>query len=220
MSGPADGSDGGSVAADPAAARREKVGLAIHALRAQQNPEANFRIVFDAYHRPLQAFFARKGFSPTDALDLTQETFLGIFRGLKGLREESRFEAWLYQVATRAYLKKIRAGSAAKRAGKEVAQDEADLPPDPGGEGSGEQLRQVLEEERRSAMRQAIEELPEQMRKCMTLRIYQELAYREIATVMKIKIDTVKAHLFQGRAKLKEMLADYEPGADARGVAE
>ena len=59
-------------------------------------------------------------------------------------------------------------------------------------------------------MRQAIEKLPEQMRKCMVLRIYQELAYREIATVMKIKIDTVKAHLFQGRAKLKEMLEGFD----------
>lgn len=197
--------------ADPAARRRERVRLVVQELRSGQDPEANFRIVFEAYHRPLQSFFARKGFSPTDALDLTQETFLGIFRGLKGLREESRFEAWLYQVATRTYLKRLRAGSAAKRAGQEVEHDEAILP-NPGSGGSGDQLDKVLTDERRRAMRQAIEALPEQMRKCMVLRIYQELAYREIATVMKIKIDTVKAHLFQGRAKLKEMLEDYELG--------
>ena len=195
--------------ADPAARRRESVRHAVEALRQGRDAEANFRAVFDAYHRPLQAFFARKGFSPTDALDLTQETFLGIFRGLKGLRDESRFEAWLYQVATRTYLKKVRAGSAAKRDGYEVEHDEATMS-DPGGGGSSNQLEGMLKDERRRAMRQAIDKLPEQMRKCMVLRIYQELAYREIATVMKIKIDTVKAHLFQGRAKLKEMLADLD----------
>ena len=197
--------------ADAAARRRETARQAVRALKRRQDPEANFRVVFDIYHRPLQAFFLRKGFSPTDALDLTQETFLGIFKGLKGLRDESRFEAWLYQVATRTYLKRLRAGSAAKRDGYEVEHDEAYLP-DSGGGGNGEQLEEVLEDERRRAMRQAIEELPEQMRKCMVLRIYQELAYREIATVMKIKIDTVKAHLFQGRARLKEVLADFDPG--------
>ncbi len=196
---------------DATAGRREQVALAIRALRAGQDPEANFRIVFESYHRPLLRFFARKGFCPSDALDLTQETFFGIFRSMKGLREETLFEAWLYKVATTTYLRRVRAGSTAKRAGLEVGHDETVLA-DPSCGSSGHQLQGVLEGEKRRAMRKAIAELPDQMRKCMTLRIYHELAYREIATTMRIKIDTVKAHLSQGRARLKAKLERYSPG--------
>ncbi len=208
------GPNGGNCPADSVdavAGRRQQVAVAIQALRAGQDPESNFRFVFESYHRPLQRFFARKGFPPVDALDLTQETFLGIFKGLKGLREETRFEAWLYKVATTTYLKRVRAASTAKRTGFEVEHDETILA-DPRGGSAGHQLQGVLEDERRQAMREAVAELPDQMRKCMTLRIYHELPYREIATMMKIKIDTVKVHLFQGRARLKAKLEQYSLG--------
>ena len=83
-----------------------------------------------------------------------------------------------------------------------------------------EQLSEVLEDERQHAMREAIRELPDQMRRCLTLRVYQDLSYREIATVMKLKIDTVKAHLFQARARLKKNLSSYSEDAlnHSRGV--
>ena len=50
-------------------------------------------------------------------------------------------------------------------------------------------------------MRRAVRDLPEQMRECLTLRLYHELSYREIAMVMKVTVDTVKTHLFQARRR-------------------
>ena len=49
----------------------------------------------------------------------------------------------------------------------------------------GRQLGGVLAKERRKALRAAVEELPEQMRDCLTLRLFHDLAYREIAVVKK-----------------------------------
>lgn len=185
--------------------------------------EIEFQDLFRRYYRPVLGFFARKGFAPEDALDLTQETFLGIYKGLGAFRGESRIETWLYKVATTTYLKRLRASATAKRAGVELAYDEA-----PGGDSraswpgaaavaaasaEGSQLEEVLGDERRQAMRRAIADLPEQMRKCLTLRVYQEMTYREIATVMRLKIDTVKAHLFQARRKLRKGLD--EPARDS-----
>jgi DNA-directed RNA polymerase specialized sigma24 family protein len=46
------------------------------------------------------------------------------------------------------------------------------------------------------------------MRRCLALRVEQDLKYREIASVMRLSIDTVKAHLFQARQRLKETLGD------------
>jgi RNA polymerase sigma-70 factor (ECF subfamily) len=54
-----------------------------------------------------------------------------------------------------------------------------------------------------------VAELPEQMRDCLTLRLYHQLSYQEIATLKRISVETVKAHLFRARKKLQERLADF-----------
>ncbi|MCP3964043.1 MAG: RNA polymerase sigma factor [bacterium] len=188
--------------------RRAVIEAAVSALQDGRDFEANFKIVFEVFYRPLQRFFTKKGFLAEEAQDLTQETLLGIYRGVRRFRHEARFETWLYRVATTTYLKRLRSGSAAKRSGVETPYDEVaiDTPSVAAPEG---QLDGVLDEEKRRAMREAIEELPEKMRKCLTLRVYQDLSYREIAVVMKLKINTVKAHLFQAREKLRGKLEAY-----------
>lgn len=213
-----DGAAGTSAAGASTAARREHAAQVVHRLRAGDDPEGDFKTLFELYHRPLKRFFARKGFDEAVAFDLTQETFLGIYKGLKGLRREERFESWLYQIATTSYLKRIRSNTTAKRTGQEIPHDESGMAYE-ATRTPAKQLTEVLEGEQRNAMRNAIRELPDQMRRCLTLRVYHDLSYREIATVMKLKIDTVKAHLFQARARLKTQL---EPAADSlnnsRGV--
>jgi RNA polymerase sigma factor (sigma-70 family) len=67
----------------------------------------------------------------------------------------------------------------------------------------------MLRKERTRLLRDAIERLPEQMRKCLVLRVYHEMKYREIATVLKLSPETVKVHLFQARRRLQADLGDY-----------
>jgi DNA-directed RNA polymerase specialized sigma24 family protein len=47
------------------------------------------------------------------------------------------------------------------------------------------------------------------MRRCVLLRIDQGLKYREIASIMRVSIDTVKTQLHQARHRLKERLQEY-----------
>lgn len=191
-----------------AAARR--IREAILDFQAGRDPEASFRRLYSRYHPPLRAFFRRKGCSPEDCLDLTQETFVGIYRGLEGYRHEHRFEAWLYRVATTTFLKKLRSSAAAKRSAAEVSQEEVVVPRGGLVSGAG-QLDGLIGDERRKALNRAVRELPDQMRRCLALRLYQELSYREIAAVMRLSVETVKAHLARARQKLRDHL-DPEEG--------
>ncbi len=185
-----------------------RVDRAIDAFQSAQDPEAAFRAIFDLYFPAVRRFFGRKGFSAADSLDLTQETFLGIYRGLGTYRREARFETWLFKIATTTYLKRLRARHTAKRDGDEVAHE--DLPSEMTLATPGDQLENVLADERRARLARAVDELPDQMRKCLTLRIYQDLKYREIANLMRISVDTVKVHLFQARKRLKDRLSTLE----------
>jgi RNA polymerase sigma-70 factor (ECF subfamily) len=194
---------------DPAA----PVQAIVEEIQAGRSVEESFRRLVDLYHRPLYRLFLRRGFAHQDCLDLTQETFLGIYRGIGSFRGESRFETWLYRVATNAWRKRLRHGAADKRAVEEVPLESgteedglapADLLPSadplPGAE--------LLQEERRRRLRAAIQGLPDQMRKCLILRIDRELPVRDIALLLRLSPETVKAHLFQARRRLRAELGD------------
>lgn len=190
---------------------REQVEAAIAAFQSGVDRDAAFRLLFDAYYRPLQRFFARKGLAPEVCLDLTQETFLGIYQGLGSYRPEARFEAWLYRIATTTHLKWLRARSAEKRTGEELPAEETGEVA-VGLQVEGRQLAEILSDEQQRALRQAVGGLPAQMRRCLSLRLFHEMSYQEIAAVLKISIETVKAHLFQGRQKLRQELSGLAPG--------
>lgn len=192
--------------------RAEIVQGIVRELQAGTAVEERFRQLCDLFHRPLYHFFARRGFPPQDCLELTQETFLGIYRGIGSFRRDARFETWLFKVATNAYRKRLRAGAATKRAGAEVPledpEDEGerrDLPA-AAGPAPGEEL---LRQERSRVLREAIERLPEQMRKCLMFRVYHEMKYREIGVVMRLSPETVKVHLTTARRRLQQELGPY-----------
>jgi len=195
-------------AAQAASARDAGVAEAVSRFQSGIDREESFKRLYMTFFPAIRRFFARKGMSSEDCLDLTQETFLGIYRGLDGFRSDARFETWLYRVATTTYLKSLRADATAKRAGREVPMEES-VAAEAALESPAVQLEGVLRDERSQAMEAAVQELPEQMRKCLTLRLYHQLAYREIAEVMKLNIETVKVHLFKARKKLKESLRGY-----------
>ncbi len=189
-------------------ALRAAVEAAVARFQSRTDREESFRWLYQTYFPAIERFFARKGIPPEDCLDLTQETFLGIYRGLDVFRSDARFETWLYRVATSTYLKSLRTGATAKRKGRSVPLDDG-LASEAALGSPADQLEGVIEDERAQAMAAAVRRLPDQMRKCLTFRLYQQLAYREIAEVMKLNIETVKVHLFKARKRLKEDLHEY-----------
>ena len=190
---------------------------AIAELQNGRGGERGFRLVFDFYYRPVNAFFRRRTFSAEEADDLTQETFLRVYTKIEQFRGDAPFEAWLWQIASNLYRKSITRRHTQKRAGKTVSLDDEET----GGAdfflrdtNSATPLDAVLKAEQRSELQTAIEDLPGQMRKCIELRVFRDLSYKQIAVVMRLSPQTVKAHLFQARRHLRERLGEYFAGVD------
>lgn len=189
-----------------------RVDLAIEAFQAGRNREANYRQIFEHYHPIVHRFFRKRVFSADDQLDLTQETFLRVYKGLEGFRREARFGTWLFRIAHNTHLKWLRRIHP-DEAGEALALPKSDSEPgtwetaEPAAVATEETaLEDMLLDERQRLLRGAVEELPGQMRESTKLRIYQELSYREISVVMRLSVETVKVHLFQARKKLKKKL--------------
>jgi RNA polymerase sigma-70 factor (ECF subfamily) len=181
------------------------------------NVEENFRQLFEGRYAQIRRFFRRKGFSQEDSNELTQETFLSVYKGLKGFRQESPFENWLFSIAENIWRSELEWRKAKKRDAPLISLDQeaasetdefsplvariADRAPD--------QLDRTIEKEKLQKLHEAMRQLPEQMRHCTELRIIHDFSYKEIAELMEISINTVKAHLHQAKKELSERLKPY-----------
>lgn len=181
--------------------------------RAGAPLEEEFRQLFDRYHRAVYAFFANRGFSREESLDLTQETFLRVYKGIEGFRGDVELKRWLLRIAANLWKNELRRRSAEKREALEVPLERMAGHAAPSVEparvlpaASPGPLEDVLSAERIQAVRRLLRQLPPQMRRCMLLRIDGELKYREIAEVMQLSIDTVKSQLGQARERLRSEL--------------
>ena len=195
-----------------ALANQDPILRLIEMLQMGIDVEESSRKLHELHYSKVIGFFRRHGFSNEDSRDLTQDVFARVFNAIDTFRRESRFERWLFEIALNVYRNKLRSLGAEKRDAVEVpidgSPDENETPGSKVQPASEEEnaLDAMVERERRAKLLAALEELPPQMRVCCELRYIQELKYHEIATVMKISIETVKAHLHQARKRLMEKL--------------
>lgn len=181
------------------------------------NQEDCFQQIFTRYSGMIRRFFMRKGMPPEDCNDLTQETFLSVFRGLKDFRQEAQFESWLFTIATNTFYSELETRKAKKRAAITISLDQEYQDGDGDSISVGARIaapglspaETVLEQEKLELLREVMQLLPDQMRRCITLRVVHDLSYQEIADHMGIALGTVKAHIHQARKALQERLNPY-----------
>ncbi len=192
----------------------------LRAWRDGEHRESNFRVLVELYYRPLHGFFQKRGLEPEDSRDLTQETFVRIYKGMDTFRHESEFETWLFAVAGNVFLQHLRHGRTLKRGAGETAlslshpgledrlQERAHDPGPVAEDPPQDPLDRAIRSQRLDLLRKAVEDLPPKMRAVLKLSVYQERSRRDIAEALGLSTETVKAHLFQARKRLAEALSD------------
>lgn len=199
----------------PPLPQEQQVEAAVEAFQAGRDREGSFRCLADAFYGPVRAFFLRRVASPDDALELTQETFLRIYRALDGFRREASFRSWAFGIAHTTYFKWLERRGSRESIAREpsVAGESASARPgwedaEPVAVERRTPLDDALARETCDRLAAAVAELPLQERRCVTLRVYQDLSHPEIAKILGLAVGTVKAHLHHARQKLQARLRD------------
>ena len=152
---------------------------------------------------------------PTEAEDLTQETFLRAFQQRDSLRESGAVVSWLYRIATHVTLDRLRqrARRAPRDSGGDV--DEIDVA-DP----EAPSLQQFMEQAEMSAcVQEYLANLPDDSRAVILLHDMHGLSGPEIAETLGLPLATVKMRLHRARARLQAALqAGCSFSYDERGV--
>jgi RNA polymerase sigma-70 factor (ECF subfamily) len=179
-------------------------------------PTSNQRELFDQYHGLVRSFFRNRGFNDEETSDLTQEALLRVFKNMEKLRSPAACGAWVLRIASNIYKNEIRYRRAGKRSGLEIpldAKPEGQPAPDrdavviQGGVSRRTPLDDTLISERLRAVASCIVQLPPRMRQCLLFYAHQERKYQEIADLLHISIESVKAHIHQARHRIRECMA-------------
>ena len=176
------------------------------------NPTINFGWIFERYYAMVYRHFKRNGILPEDCLDLAQEVFLAIYSSIRDLRDAGHFRGWLFSISRNTLRNEIKRRRAQKRLGlhpfgrsRSDREESLDIEALPDRSGS-DILTAIVEQQRLERLAAVLKKLPIQMRRCIELRLVEGCSYREIAAVMGISINTVKAHLHQAKKTLKNAL--------------
>ena len=134
--------------------------------------------------------YAARNCRAADIDDAVQETLLLLYRRVGTLRAVTSFSAWLFAVARRACLRLLRRSTGMADASADVEMRLAHLAP----------------EDIRIDLSRAIQSLPDHYREVILLRDIEELSIDEIAGVLALTRESVKARIHRARLMIREYL--------------
>jgi RNA polymerase sigma-70 factor (ECF subfamily) len=166
-------------------------------LRVRNGDHGAFSIIMKAYEKKVLNFFIRLGVQ-YDAEDLTQQTFLRLYRYRDRYEPTAKVSTFLFLMARQVWIDELRKRSRRKKLSESLAK-----------ETEGDTARSAADEVAATGttdLQQALATLPESMRIVIELGVYQELPYSEIARILEIPEGTVKSRMFNALAQLRRML--------------
>jgi RNA polymerase sigma factor (sigma-70 family) len=148
-----------------------------------------------------------------DAEDLTQETFIRVFRSLSSYTPGT-FEGWMHRITTNLFLDQVRRR---RRIRMDPLGDDAERVEAAPGEGSPERGFEHANLDR--DVQRALDALSPEFRAAVVLCDIEGLSYEEIAVTLGIKLGTVRSRIHRARAQLRDALAHRDPALAGQGTA-
>ena len=155
--------------------------------------ESAYATVVDYLYRPVYHFTFHLCNDSTMAEDITQETFLAVWKRAVSFEGKSRFSTWVFGIAYREFLRARK-----KQAVQTVPLDEHVL------------CAQMQSADDLISVRDAVESLPNLYRQVVFLVYIQGFTYREAAHVLDVPIGTLKSRMNYAFNILRDKLSEEE----------
>ena len=179
--------------------KNDDVQLIQHSLAGDQNAFAN---LVKKYQKSVHALAWRKVGDFHIAEEITQDTFLQVYKKLATLKDPHRFEGWLYRIASRqchAWLRKKRMQTQSLEETDTELIEQTTY-----SEYIAEEQAKAATEAQRSIVHKLLARLQESERTVVTLHYFGEMTCEEISRFLGVSASTVKSRLRRARFRLKK----------------
>ena len=170
-----------------------------------------FETIYERYGMALFRFVLSLGGLREQAEDVVQTTWLKALNNLESYKGPDRFKPWLFRTAYRTWLNDVRSAWERRRvAVGGVEQDFEGLPIDKALVKADTPRDAAAAREKRTALYEALETLPDKMRQTVFLRIDAGLTFREIAETMGCPLGTALWRMKEAVQRLKTLIGHVE----------
>ena len=140
--------------------------------------------------------------SRSDAMDLMQEVFLGVYRNLHRFRGDAKFSSWIFRIAHNKAIDMQRRKRLMPFVSNSTDQD-GDMLDSLPGHSSLEAEEVFSKRQNNKAILSLLSELPMNQRLIVELKIFQCQTFEEIASIQEVSVNTVKTRFYSALKKLK-----------------
>ncbi len=121
------------------------------------------------------------------AWDITQDSWLGIIKGLRKLQDPANFKAWAYRITTNKSIDWMKKSKSVKQISIEEIEE------------------QQSSQKKDTGVKELLEKLDMRKKVVLSLYYFEQLSVPEISVALKIPKGTVKSRLHSARKELKEL---------------
>jgi RNA polymerase sigma factor (sigma-70 family) len=165
--------------------------------RAQEGDLTAFEELIKKYQREIYGLACRLVMDQEEAKDLTQQAFLQAFIHIRSFRQQSQFRTWLFRIAINQCYNFLKSK---KKFGEPVDPQEMQLVGDDSPEDD------LVADQDRQRLYEALERLPTKQRAVITLKLEQGLSYQEISQVLGGTAGAARVNYCQALKTLKKHL--------------
>ena len=176
--------------------------------RDKNGDEEAFEILVTTYQKRVYNLALRMAGNPEDALDLSQEVFIRIYKALALFKEQSSFSTWVYSIASNACIdfsrkQKKRKAVSLSFSDAENGETVLDIPDSryqPENEYAKKELKETIAE--------GLNRLSPEHREILVMREINGLSYQEIGDALDLEPGTVKSRICRARDQLCRFLGN------------
>jgi len=154
---------------------------------AQDGKARAMEMLVSRWQKRLWQYAYRLTGNAEGAWDVTQQSWLGIIKGLRKLHDPASFKAWAYKITTNKSIDWIRKNKTVKQISVDEIQDHQQ------------------KEKKDTGVKELLQKLDVKKRAVISLYYFEELSVPEVSAALKIPKGTVKSRLAKARKELKEL---------------
>lgn len=182
--------------------------------RVRDGDQRAFKLLVERYQRKVYAVALGMLKDKEEAMDVSQEAFVKVYKYLDHFKGDSSFYTWLYRITVNICIDLIRKRTGA--GGEAVEFDETQVmdvsQANIGALGSRlgtNPQKSALRRELAEKIQEALATVPEKHRAILLLREIEGMSYEELSRTLDIPKGTVMSRLFHARTKVQKILSEY-----------